>query len=1499
MSVGFEDPLLDEFSRRRGLFGGVPEPVQRLDFNFGDAGMGGAFSNPLMVMALQGLMNSAYGSAGMMPAQFMPTQSFYDQYQDKAYWIAHRNALATASQADRETYVQMLRGVSQMMGTPWGLEQQRSANVMAGDVAFMAPILAEMMPETFDAMHGIRGSATVMASFLHRGGRYAVDPVTGRTGLDADTVGSLAREMHARFFAPGTDLSSWRGMSAGQAGMLYDELQTRGLMGTSLGALTPAEQTDLLSGTPEGRRDALRLIREQDPARFERMRDQVERGQPGAYRDARRLPPGEQALEVLRDQGLGDRLIDLVRQADPGAADQLARTPVGQRQSLLADNEPLMRQVLQVLTDPERAEGVRQLASERADQQARNQGIRALPADQQAQQLATTDATARRALEVLARIDPAGFDRMVADRDVTLPEGQRLAGRTVRDQVEALTEDVGAARRAVEEVRTRDPAAFDALRGTYDRERPGGALAGLGADEQVRRLAESEGVAERAIRDMQQADPARFNALLQRFNSTQVANRLRNMAGAVSAMRDIFGDLGRPNAPMSELMEGLNSLTQGGLATMGPAELERTVRMTQVMAENSGMGLRAMTGLMAQGAAVADQLGLDRTFAVTATQQAGAFGAAYGQVGRSDLAAWGRGSRDELTIMDQQLRLRAAASEMSNRLGAAMRYARTQEQAGLPVQGPLQNVVESIRAHQQTFTNEQGEQESLNMTEGRWREIMAGSGVDEPTALLFLRSRAANQEMIHRFDIQSITRAAQPEEARAMVAEGFQEGAQGILHEAGLDDARAAELGGDVATAQAARLMGMDPAERVDARRRNEAIAQAGRQALIDRLVAEGANPQQAAAEADRLLPRARAIAQAEAGWGRLENRIAEDPAYQGYRTANRFLDVQNPRVQARAEVIRQEAEAEVQVRSALAGLGRAGPVQRLMDMIQQPPDTFGRAITQVLGVVDPEEVRRRIAGIDPREAERLAGIGARDRLGVVAEEVMRTGNRFRAIQTDRTLTPEQRTIEMRVLQQRLDALRVGGGAATAEIRRELETAGAIRPDDDMAAMDLALRQLGGPDWQQRIPGLTPEARDRILALRAVGGGIDDRALQDQQAAILREINLRPEDLDAVLAGEHADLVDPGRLDRLRQLQAARGGFDTLAADAGLVVGAQVGTRELEDVESQRSLLAHDLSLDLPADDPSRRHAVAERERHAQGVLERGRRWTSVLLQDTASVRNLGAGGFALARKAREAQLEQQVVAREAGLDLTHILAGTVEPTTDEQKQAVEQVRRLQEEVDQSRQEMIRRLNLPLDRRQAMTAAEEKELQAYQQEQATPDTERNRRLIESTLGDMGGLAGASDEDRRQLAEQLGEGEEAEANRRQLAQMAEARRQLGEIAGTKHTDLRQLREAAQAGPASHERMARQVGQGLLSTEEAERVNQLLGRAGQLAEGDTVDSVREAIHAMETRREAQTSAAEGGKAALPDKLALSGQVRLIGLDQLDFGGSSAAPGQTPVG
>ena len=458
----------------------------------------------LAMMLIEPLLKQALGP-GFVPAQFNQTHNLYDQYRRKAQYEAQQSVISGAAEADRSRVVSFLRGAAATSGRQWTESDNRWANMVAGDAMRFSPMLSQMMPDTFDAMFGSRGSAQVMAQGMFAGGRYQVDPVTGAFGLSAESATRMNNEVYDRLYGPGASLADMRGIGAGRAGQMYDEFSRRGLLP---GALS--------------RSDQLRGV----------------------------------AREELRGRGV------------TGAA---AESQLG-------------------------------------------------------------------------------------------------------DVIDGLTK-LG-----------------------------GGQLEGK----------------------------------IRQFEASRVADRLKNLSGAIAAVKDVFGEAGITNAPMSQLIEGLQVMTQGGLSRMTPQEVERTVRDASNMARTSGMGLDNLLSFTAGTAQMAGRVGLDRGIGVDIGIQSAAYGAAYG------VTSGGRGDKERAQAVDAQLRTNAAKSQVANQLAATMRIA-NEDLFKKGSEGEA--LAAAIRRGDETYTFG-GRTMSVAVDGGRWREIMANSGVDTGLASAYRRQTFQNQQTI-------------------------------------------------------------------------------------------------------------------------------------------------------------------------------------------------------------------------------------------------------------------------------------------------------------------------------------------------------------------------------------------------------------------------------------------------------------------------------------------------------------------------------------------------------------------------------------------------------------------------------------------------------------------------------------------------------------------------------------------------------------------------------
>ena len=90
------------------------------------------------------------------------------------------------------------------------------------------------------------------------------------------------------------------------------------------------------------------------------------------------------------------------------------------------------------------------------------------------------------------------------------------------------------------------------------------------------------------------------------------------------------------------------------------------------------------------------------------------------------------------------------------------------------------------------------------------------------------------------------------------------------------------------------------------------------------------------------------------------------------------------------------------------------------MDLIQNPKDDIGTNIKAALGGVDPAEVRARLKNIDPND---LKGPGAKERLGLVMEDLVNTAREYEANKTSKVGTAEERAAKGKALTARITSI--------------------------------------------------------------------------------------------------------------------------------------------------------------------------------------------------------------------------------------------------------------------------------------------------------------------------------------------------------------------------------------------------------------------------------------------------------------------------------------------
>jgi hypothetical protein len=414
------------------------------------------------------------------------------------------------------------------------------------------------------------------------------------------------------------------------------------------------------------------------------------------------------------------------------------------------------------------------------------------------------------------------------------------------------------------------------------------------------------------------------------FHSGRVSARVKEMAGVVSAMRDIFGDMGRGDAPMQELIAGLEKLTQGGLATMDTGRMESLVRRTQQMAKMAGVSIDAVAAMQGASATRLESAGVDRSFAMDVVNSSMSFATAYGQVGEGGVGGWRKANKEKLMAMDQRLREQAAGSAAAHQMGAIMMLG---EQGAL-TGGPALALYQAAR---------NGDFSGMGyMDPEKFTQMLQSSGVSAGTANQVLLNTKVTQEYVQRYRLQDVARDQQMKTDLAIPLQNLLSGgARATLRDFGMDGKENA-----VGSILFDALSKMSGATRADGSKRTEALMLA----LESGLGAETVNKLGGTAEARRNALRQMAMS----GWNAMENNLGSIPGLAGFESAHNIFALMSPETTRQRRVVEAQATSRAMMAQAMSGLGVPGPMQRIVDELTSGRNVDLRSLaTRFFGSAD------------------------------------------------------------------------------------------------------------------------------------------------------------------------------------------------------------------------------------------------------------------------------------------------------------------------------------------------------------------------------------------------------------------------------------------------------------------------------------------------------------------------------------------------------------------
>jgi len=457
---------------------------------------------------------------------------------------------------------------------------------------------------------------------------------------------------------------------------------------------------------------------------------------------------------------------------------------------------------------------------------------------------------------------------------------------------------------------------------------------------------------------------------LRSFDGDRIKRSLRSYVGAVSAMRDIFGDMGRPNAPMQELLAGLEALTGGAMAQIDPARLGTMARQTYNLAKQTGVSLDNALMVQQHAQSKAQSMGLEPIFGVQAAQGALGFGGAYRAQGHAAHTAWGAFNADQAQQMDANLRVQASGSHLANRMGAAIRM--SEMAGGFAVDSDAAKYVQAVKGGLNQWKDASGQMRSVAISDAEFTRIFSSSkgqdgratGLSQGDAFAALGQRHENREQIERHRLGDIARRAQGDELNNFVGHRMQETMFTRLREHLVNQGMSAQEASVAARSAASavgqsvtrRAMGMSTSEFADAATRNRNIAEIMEEELTGQGmgdVLQSMDPAQ----------RQRFLAQTAERFYGSANRAIQTSSFRAFGNLQNVHRLNNTATLDEADRQQMQARHRAEMQEALAPLGQGTILSRAVDALQHArpddPQALQKVLAQAMGGVRNEDINR------------------------------------------------------------------------------------------------------------------------------------------------------------------------------------------------------------------------------------------------------------------------------------------------------------------------------------------------------------------------------------------------------------------------------------------------------------------------------------------------------------------------------------------------------------
>lgn len=354
-----------------------------------------------------------------------------------------------------------------------------------------------------------------------------------------------------------------------------------------------------------------------------------------------------------------------------------------------------------------------------------------------------------------------------------------------------------------------------------------------------------------------------YGVVANAVDAQRTSKTVKEYTGAIASIREIFGDSGRSNAPIQELIAALEQLSGGSMMNMSPGKMQQLTSGLRLAARETGRDLSAVAAGMEQSMAIGKQYGLNASTIFAGEAERLHTAQAFKDAGVYEKQAFGKLNAGQLEERQRDRSLRGDKSGVGRMLATMNRLVSENPEMfkGTKMEAAMQ-------AYQRGETTFEYDGKKVNLAEMAGREGVAGlramaqeSGAEQSQIFAYM-SDASTEEYTKAgyafkaqgYELQrNVSRKNEARMTRALSTDEFKAAAK----PRGMSDEEFRKKNSALAKGFSYKITGiiMDETDGMSAEERSAHIEKRGKEELVKYFKSSAGgelNQRQAEAQAER-----------------------------------------------------------------------------------------------------------------------------------------------------------------------------------------------------------------------------------------------------------------------------------------------------------------------------------------------------------------------------------------------------------------------------------------------------------------------------------------------------------------------------------------------------------------------------------------------------------------------------------------------------------------------